>query len=166
LEAQAHQHLKALLRQEGETRWPHHLTLSRLVARSLRRADQTVVRLAPGSDPSWLLGLLAAFSMLMDFLATTYGAKKLGATWRGMVGAGVGAVLGILWPPLGLLLFPLVGAMLAEMLGGREWREAGKAGIGAAVGVVAGTLGKVACCLGMIGMFVLSVLWGRLVTPA
>jgi hypothetical protein len=31
---------------------------------------------------------------------------------------------------------------------------------------VAGTLGKVACCLGMIGMFVLSVLWGRLVTPA
>lgn len=119
---------------------------------------------------SWLviilLGLLAAFSVLMDFLATTYGAKKLGATWRGMVGAGVGAVLGILWPPLGLLLFPLAGAMLAEMLGGREWREAGKAGIGAAVGVVAGTLGKVACCLGMIGMFVLSVLWGRLVTPA
>ncbi len=117
---------------------------------------------------SWLviilLGLLAAFSMLMDFLATTYGAKTLGATWRGMVGAGLGAVLGILWPPFGLLLFPLAGAMLAEMLGGREWREAGKAGVGAAVGVVAGTLGKVACCLGMIGMFVFSVLWGRLMT--
>lgn len=63
LEAQAHQHLKALLRQEGETRWPHHLTLSRLVARSLRRADQTVVRLAPGSDPSWLLGLLVPLAL-------------------------------------------------------------------------------------------------------
>jgi ATP-dependent DNA helicase DinG len=63
LEAQAHQHLKALLRQEGETRWPHHLTLSRLVARSLRRADQTAVRLAPGSDPSWLLGLLVPLAL-------------------------------------------------------------------------------------------------------
>jgi len=108
-----------------------------------------------------LLGLLAGFSLLVDFLATTYGAKKLGATWRGMVGAGIGAVLGILWPPLGLLLFPLLGATLAEMFGGREWREAGKAGIGAAIGVVAGTLGKVACCLGMIGLFVLNVLWTR-----
>lgn len=63
LEAQAHQHLKALLRHEGETRWPHHLTLSRLVARSLRRADQTMVRLAPGSDPSWLLGLLVPLAL-------------------------------------------------------------------------------------------------------
>ena len=63
LEAQAHQHLKALLRQEGETRWPHHLTLSRLVARSLRRSDQTAVRLAAGSDPSWMLGLLVPLAL-------------------------------------------------------------------------------------------------------
>ena len=38
LEAQAHTHLKTLLRQ-GESNWPHHLTLSRLVGRSLRRGD-------------------------------------------------------------------------------------------------------------------------------
>jgi ATP-dependent DNA helicase DinG len=63
LEAQAHQQLKALLRLEGETRWPHHLTLSRLVARSLRRGDQTAVRLAPGSDPCWLLGLLVPLAL-------------------------------------------------------------------------------------------------------
>jgi ATP-dependent DNA helicase DinG len=63
LEAQAHQQLKALLRLEGETRWPHHLTLSRLVARSLRRADQTVVRLAAGREASWLLGLLVPLAL-------------------------------------------------------------------------------------------------------
>ena len=63
LEAQAHQQLKALLRLEGETRWPHHLTLSRLVARSLRRSDQTLVRLAPGCDPSWLLALLVPLAL-------------------------------------------------------------------------------------------------------
>jgi len=63
LEARAHQQLKALLRQEGEPPWPHHLTLSRLVARSLRRGDQTLVRLAPGSDPSWLLGVLVPLAL-------------------------------------------------------------------------------------------------------
>ena len=41
LEAQAHHQIKTLLRQE-ESDWPHHLTLSRLVARSLRRRDTTV----------------------------------------------------------------------------------------------------------------------------
>jgi ATP-dependent DNA helicase DinG len=63
LEARAHHQLKAFLQQAGEARWPHHLTLSRLVARSLRRGDQTLVRLAPGSDPSWLLGLLVPLAL-------------------------------------------------------------------------------------------------------
>ena len=33
------------------------------MARSLRRSDQTLVRLAPGSDPSWLLGLLVPLAL-------------------------------------------------------------------------------------------------------
>ena len=63
LEASAHQQLKALLRQEGSPRWPHHLTLSRLVARSLRRGDHTLVRLAPGTDPSWWISLLVPLAL-------------------------------------------------------------------------------------------------------
>ncbi|MFO0104314.1 MAG: helicase, partial [Cyanobium sp.] len=63
LEARAHHQLKALLRQEGGERWPHHLSLSRLVARSLRRGDQTLVRLVPGSDPSWLISLLVPLAL-------------------------------------------------------------------------------------------------------
>ena len=63
LEARAHHHLKELLRQEGRQAWPHHLSLSRLVARSLRRADHTLVRLAPGSNPSWWLGLLVPLAL-------------------------------------------------------------------------------------------------------
>lgn len=63
LEARAHHQLKALLRQEGAARWPHHLTLSRLVARSLRRVDQTQVRLSTLSDPSWLVGLLVPLAL-------------------------------------------------------------------------------------------------------
>ena len=63
LEARAHQQLKALLRSEGAERWPHHLTLSRLVARSLRRGDHTLVRLSPGTDASWWIGLLVPLAL-------------------------------------------------------------------------------------------------------
>ncbi|MEB3166302.1 MAG: helicase [Cyanobacteriota bacterium] len=63
LEARAHHQLKALLAGEGAQRWPHHLTLSRLVARSLRRGDQTLVRLAAGTDPSWWISLLVPLAL-------------------------------------------------------------------------------------------------------
>ena len=106
-----------------------------------------------------VLGLLAAISFALDFAATTLGARKLGATWRGMVGAGLGAVLGLfIFPPWGLILCPLFAATFAELLGGRQWREAGRAGLGAALGLIAGTVGKVASCLTMIALFFLNLL--------
>ncbi len=63
LEARVHDQLKALLRREGAERWPHHLSLSRLAARSLRRADHTLVRLVPGTDPTWLISLLVPLAL-------------------------------------------------------------------------------------------------------
>lgn len=63
LEAKAHQQLKALLQREGGQRWPHHLSLSRLVARGLRRGDHTLVRLAHGTDPSWWISLLVPLAL-------------------------------------------------------------------------------------------------------
>jgi ATP-dependent DNA helicase DinG len=63
LEASAHQHLKRLLRAEGLERWPHHLSLSRLVGRSLRRGDHTLIQLEPGCDPSWFIGLLVPLAL-------------------------------------------------------------------------------------------------------
>lgn len=63
LEASAHLHLKALLRGEGEPRWPHHLTLSRLVGRSLRRGDHTLVALTPGMEATWWPSVLVPLAL-------------------------------------------------------------------------------------------------------
>ena len=69
LEARAHQQLKALLQQEGADGWPHHLSLSRLVARSLRRRDHSLIRLAIGSSPSWWVSLLVPLALSDSSLA-------------------------------------------------------------------------------------------------
>jgi uncharacterized protein YqgC (DUF456 family) len=105
-----------------------------------------------------VLGILMLFSLAVDFLATSVGAKGLGATWRGMVGAVIGAMIGLFFAPLGLILGPFLGAMLLEAIGGRDWRQASKAGAGAALGFLAGTVGRIACCVAMIGLFVLNLL--------
>lgn len=104
------------------------------------------------------LGVLMAVSLAVDFLATTVGAKKLGASHRGMIGAVLGGMIGIFFPPIGLVLGPFLGAMLFEAVGGRDWREAGQAGVGAALGFLAGTVGRIACGVAMVGLFVLNVL--------
>ncbi len=57
LEARAHMHLKNLLRLSSCS-WPHSLTLSRLVARTLRRGDSSLIELDSASQDSWWLSLL------------------------------------------------------------------------------------------------------------
>ena len=57
LEALVHNQLKNLL-QASVCPWPHNLTLSRLVARSLRCRDHSFLQLEVGSHDFWWLGLL------------------------------------------------------------------------------------------------------------
>ncbi len=57
LEAHSHKKLKQIL-QRNPSSWPNHLTLGRLVARSIRRKDKTLIQLDPFSQNSWWLGLL------------------------------------------------------------------------------------------------------------
>jgi len=100
-----------------------------------------------------VLAALTAISLVLDYVASVYGAKRLGATWRGAAGALVGGLLGLFFGLPGILLGPFFGAALFEMAGGREWKAASKAGIGATIGLVAGTIGKVACCGIMLVLF-------------
>ncbi len=44
LESLAHSQLRAFLRSHGETQWPHHLTMARLVARALRLGRSALIQ--------------------------------------------------------------------------------------------------------------------------
>jgi len=119
------------------------------------------VYFGPASIGNFALGLLIGLtllSFLLDYLATVFGARRLGATWRGIAGAAIGGLVGLLLGPVGVLIGPFVGAVLFELAGGRRWREAARAGLGAVLGMLAGALGKVACSLAMIGLFIVSII--------
>ncbi len=105
-----------------------------------------------------VLVLLTALSIGLDYLAGLYGAKRLGATWRGVTGAAIGVALGILGGPVGILVGPFLGATGMELAGGMSLKEASTAGLGATLGVLAGAVGKIACGFSMVGLFVLNLL--------
>lgn len=111
------------------------------------------------------LFLLMLLSVLLDYLASTVGAKKLGATWRGMLGAIVGAIVGIFFSLPGIILGPFLGAMLFELAGGYAFKQALYAGFGAFLGLVAGAIGKCAIAVVMVALFVVNIVF-RSGTPA
>ena len=109
----------------------------------------------------WLMGVLALFtvlSLVVDYVASMYGAKRLGATWKGAIGAIVGGLIGLFFSLPGILVGPFIGAMLFEMAGGREWKAASKAGVGATLGLLDGAIGKVGCCVAMMLLFTANVI--------
>ncbi len=113
----------------------------------------------------WVIGVLALLMVLavsLDYLATVLGAKKLGATWRGVIGAIVGGLIGLFFSLPGILLGPFLGALLFEMVGGRGWKASSKAGVGATLGLFLGALGKLACCIAMMGLFAVNVVYRSL----
>lgn len=120
---------------------------------------------AHGSHGSWyvvgLLMLLAVIGELLEFVAGTAGAAKVGASRRAMalsvvgsiVGSVVGAMAGVVIPipvlgsAIGALLGGACGAALGAVLGehwkGRERSVTLDVGAGAFVGRILGTVGKI-----------------------
>lgn len=90
-----------------------------------------------------ILGGLNAAAYAADLWLGARGARRSGAGRAGMLGAMIGAFGGVLvLGPLGLLLGPLVGALIGELLRGQGWRTALKAGAGASLGAVLALLAR------------------------
>jgi uncharacterized protein YqgC (DUF456 family) len=107
-----------------------------------------------------LLGVLTLLSLAVDFFATTLGAQKAGASKPALFGAALGTVVGIFFGIPGLLLGPFVGAVVGELAGGRrEWAHASRVGVATWLGLVVGTAFKLALAFGMLGIFVVALLW-------
>jgi uncharacterized protein len=101
-----------------------------------------------------VLALLAVVSSALEYVAGAAGARKFGGSRAAVIGAVIGAVAGLAWPPFGLLVGPLVGAVAGEFIRTRELARSVRAGMGTAVGVIGGVLSHVALALVMIGLFV------------
>jgi uncharacterized protein YqgC (DUF456 family) len=105
-----------------------------------------------------ILIVFTLVSLLFDFLAGMIGARKFGATWRGALGAVIGGIVGLFFGLPGIILGPFVGAVLLEMLGGREFEKAAKAGAGATLGLLLGVVGKFSVGVVMTILFTANVI--------
>jgi uncharacterized protein YqgC (DUF456 family) len=105
--------------------------------------------------PTWIaLGTLGVASVAVDLLASALGAKRFGASPRALVGAALGAVVGLFFGLPGLIFGPFLGAVVAEYSARRDLAHAGRVGAGTFIGLVLGAAAKAALSFAMVAVFV------------
>jgi uncharacterized protein YqgC (DUF456 family) len=101
------------------------------------------------------LGIMAVLMYVLDFLASAFGAKHFGASRFAVIGATLGAIIGIFFGIPGILLGPFIGAVVGELFNRPNLRAAGMAGIGATVGLALGIAAKLSLAFAMLGIFLI-----------
>lgn len=100
-----------------------------------------------------ILAVLTLFSFVLDFFATSVGAKRVGASWLALVLSVVGAIVGLFFSLPGLILGPFLGAVTGEYLARRDWRQASRVGLATWLGMILAIAGKLALIFTMVGIF-------------
>jgi uncharacterized protein YqgC (DUF456 family) len=100
-----------------------------------------------------VLGLLTAFSFVIDLAATAAGARRVGATRLAILGAALGTLAGLFLGLPGLILGPFVGAVVGELVSHGKVEQATRAGLATWMGLIFGTLAKLALIFTMLGVF-------------
>jgi uncharacterized protein YqgC (DUF456 family) len=91
--------------------------------------------------------------MAIDFAASALGAQRVGAHRRAVIGAALGALVGLFFALPGILLGPFVGAAIGEFSARGSLGGAGRVGLATWLGMALGGAAKLAIALSMIALF-------------
>lgn len=118
------------------------------------------IMLGPEKSLGWwnigALVLLTLLSYALEFAGAYFSAKRFCATKWGILGAALGAIVGIFFPFPGLIVGPVVGAIAGELVAGKRLVSAGRAGWGTLLGNLAGMICKLTIGLMMVSWFLVT----------
>lgn len=91
-----------------------------------------------------------------DYMVNAWGVKKYGGSRASVIGSTIGILIGpFVIPAFGLIIGPLAGAVLGELIHGSNFERALKVGWGALVGLFSSMIVKIILQGAMIVMFII-----------
>lgn len=116
----------------------------------------SIVQFSPAFLIVWLLIVIAM--QVFDYFIPIWGTKFFGGSKYGTWGSTIGIIVGLFFSPWGIILGPFVGAVIGELLYGKQFALALKAGLGAFIGFLTGTFAKIVIGLVLIFFFVRAII--------
>ncbi|KIL36131.1 membrane protein [Cohnella kolymensis] len=100
--------------------------------------------------------LIVVVLFAADYMVNAWGVKRFGGSRASVIGSTIGIVIGpFVIPGFGLIIGPLAGAIIGEILHGSSLDRAVKVGWGALVGLFTSTVVKLILQAAMIVIFII-----------
>jgi len=113
-------------------------------------------------DFSWqfllIWGIVVIIISVLDYIVPAWGTKHYGGSKWGVWGSTIGVFIGLFFGAAGVIFGPLVGAILGELIAGKQIHEAIKAGWGSFIGILFGTILKLIAC-GLMTLALIQAIW-------
>ncbi len=90
----------------------------------------------------WILGSAALVVTILDYVVPVWGTRRYGGSRAGTWGATAGVLAGLFFAPAGLIIGPFLGAVIGELLSGKDQRTSLRSGFGSFLGVLTGVVLK------------------------
>lgn len=104
--------------------------------------------------------VIALGIFVLDYIIPILGTKKFGGSKKGMLGATIGVLIGLLFlGPFGVLIGPFVGAYIGELVQDPQNKKTAlRAALGSVIGFLTGVFLKFAVALVYMGLY-LNIVW-------
>ncbi|QNK56186.1 DUF456 domain-containing protein [Paenibacillus sp. PAMC21692] len=100
--------------------------------------------------------LIVVVLFVADYAVSAWGVKRFGGTKASVIGSTIGIIAGpFVIPAFGLIIGPFAGAVIGELIAGKNVEQSLKAGWGALVGLFTSVVVKVILQAVMIILFIL-----------
>lgn len=104
----------------------------------------------------WIWLVITLLVTAIDYWAPVYATKRFGGSKAGIWGCMIGLLLGFWMGPFGIVIGPLAGAFIGEVMNNQDSSKAMRAAFGSFIGFLFSTLLKLVVCVIMFWYWVVS----------
>ena len=105
-----------------------------------------------------IFGLLTTLSAILDNILPVYATKKFNGSQKGVWGSTIGLFLGLFFfPPIGIIIGPMIGAFVGEILNGKSPNNSFKPAFGSFIGFLSSIFVRLGLSIVIAYYFVMEV---------